>query len=465
MSIKSAFKKIFNGNPTEGPCPLCNGSEYYVVSGMLRYSQLVAKINKIDSWAKAHLIEPGMLPDISAALKTQIGDPQLPDMEPDPDAQIGSDDRHVRCAKCHSLMPPQFWRKGPARRLALTVAGAPKHGKTTWLLAVLKPPFRSRYSIIGFTDKLVPRHYNFGEPYAVSMLERGLDVLYRSAVPLVLMGTTVRHGSEDVDIRTLDIMGEMFRNEDYHQTVAQSIRQHVTSRRGGGALLVVQRFSKEASERLAATQITASYRDIYLALNDRRKTTILWKGVVWSFLDEAQWSDATAAWLGQFTAHADLFRAIGSSLPTFNGPDTPFAAYRAIRDQGCEPLRSLVEVVQVERNATDLSSEVLEGLIALLFRLQVAYSLDAARHARDRYADYYRDGGFFYVDLCQKLARALYIRWDAELGGMGDIVRPGEDDEMEWRVMPCGRLEEHGQWESVWNDQLLLDTVRWVTSI
>ena len=86
-------------------------------------------------------------------------------------------------------------------------------------------------------------------------------------------------------------------------------------------------------------------------------------------------------------------------------------------------------------------------------------------YARDRYADYYNDSGKHYVGLCQNLARLLYVRWDAEMGGIGDYVKPQEDPDLAWRVMPCGRLEEDGQWESVWNDQLLLDTLRWVTRI
>jgi hypothetical protein len=453
------------GSTTEGPCPLCGAAEFYATSGTVRASQLVGKINEIAAWADAHL-SPGNLPDMAPTLRAALGDPQLPDLAKNEKANAGDDGEHVRCSRCDSLIPPQFWRVGPARRLALTVAGAPAHGKTTWILAVLKPPPRSRYAIIGFTDSLIPRPYLYSEPYTLTMLEKGLDARFRSFVPLLLMGSTVRHGREDVDIRTLDIMGEMFGNDDHLPNVSRRIKQHITSRRGGGALFVVQRFSKDQAEQNAATQIAGSYANIIGELSARNRSPVLWRGVVWTFLDEAQWSPEMDVWLQSHVNSGALFSAIGATLPSFQGDDAPFAAYRQIRDEHNAPLELLLRMLtDKEISVAELPLAILEGLIALLFRLQVVYSLDAARHARNRYADYYQHGGKEYVGLVQELARALYLRWDSQLGGVGGFVMNNEDPDRAWRVMPCGRLVEDGISESVWNDQLLLDTLRWVRSI
>jgi hypothetical protein len=71
---------------------------------------------------------------------------------------------------------------------------------------------------------------------------------------------------------------------------------------------------------------------------------------------------------------------------------------------------------------------------------------------------YYSGNGELYVQFCQELAKRLYIKWDAPLGGIGDLLTgQGEGD---WQVFPCGRVEdtEHHA-ESVWNDQIIIEAI------
>ncbi|HEV7428685.1 MAG TPA: hypothetical protein VGQ46_20200 [Thermoanaerobaculia bacterium] len=353
---------------------------------------------------------------------------------------------HRRCSSCRSLLPPQFWRSGPAQPLAITLTGAVGHGKTTWLMSLLAPPRLSRYAIIGLNEHHTVQPYDFVEPYTISMLEWE----FRSPMPFLLMGCTIHHPEGLVDVRTLDIKGEMFTTNT--EDVSKRIELHLLGRRGGGGLLVVEKFSKEADR--ASTNIASTYLRLSTGIKDKlHGRSTLWKGIIWTFLDSAVWSGAAEAWLERSVSPSDALIAIGRGTADAMGPLTPH--YEEIRRSNDGVLIALLKAV---RSDEEMQPDEIEGVIALLFRLQLLYSSYVARKRVDRLDYFYRRGGQRYVTICQELAKQLYMHWDADLGGLGPILTGGDEDD-DWQVLPCGRLVSQQTSESVWSDQIVIEAI------
>jgi len=426
-------------------CPLCGSAETRGTKGEIAYSKLKQKLVAMPEWRAAHAAQ-GALPDIPAEIRDRVNaDPMFPDTE------ISIEESpHQRCAKCRSLLPPQFWRGGPTQKMAMTVAGAPGHGKTTWLLSVLLPPKNSRYCVIGYSGEMNTRGYAFAEPYTLEML----DAEFRTPVSYLLMGSTIRYRSEQVDVRTLDIMGEQFRTS--LDIAAERIRRHLTLGGDRGALLIVERYVRGNTPARVAINIGQAYSTIGDAVRGTLRGGYLWNGVVWTWLDAAEWSSAGEQWLrSRLGADADPFIQIGSDEALLSAQQENIDAYEAITENQFARLKKFLGAIKSTRA---LSEDELDPLVALLFRMQILYSARASDARTDPLA-YFEQGGITYVRACQELARLLYIRWDAPRGGLGTYLR-GTDPDFNWKVMACGRILEPGRDpESVWSDQIVLEVM------
>jgi hypothetical protein len=423
-------------------CPLCGATESRPTNGFVSFDTLRAQLAKEDAWMSSH--NSAGVPDLPAEVRTEVGTPSLPSVEEGPDGE------HRRCAKCKSLLPPQFWQSGVAQPLAMTVTGNAGHGKTTWLLSLMAPPVSSRYAIIGFNERHLVQSYDYAEPYTLEVL----DANFRSVVPFVLMGCTIHHTDGLVDVRTLDIMGEMFARKP--EDVAQRVERHLAGRRGGGGLLVVERFSKDPKAR---TQQTIAKTYLRLATRIREKLhgrSTLWRGIVWTWLDEAKWTPAGEQWLRQnVKTAADTLIKIGSSAPA--NASTLLDDYDRIRDAND---KCLVELLRAVHSKVAAPTDAVEALIALLFRLQILYAAYVGDRRLNRLEYFYGGVGQRFVTICQELAKQLYIRWDTtSAGGLSAILTGGTADD-DWKVLPCARLTlPQMKPESVWSDQIVIEAI------
>lgn len=434
--------KLFGTKREEIHCPLCGSTEITATGGYTHYSDLLQKLVQVPEWLKAHASDTG-IPDIPPEVRKVVGDPQIPDLAD------GSDPEHRRCAKCRTLLPPQFWRGGPASQLAMTVAGAAGHGKTTWLMAVLTPPRLSRYSIIGFNDRHAVDPYDYVEPYTIKML----DLEFRTSIPFLLMGCSIHHADMLVDVRTLDVRGEMFRTS--LNDVRQRVENHLIGRRGGGALLIVERFTTNEADRLGTT-IAQEYSKLSVGIKSKqRRDDALWKAIVWTFLDQAQWKPEGEPWLRSMVRKPEPFLRLAETIPRYDSPDL-VPLYDEIRANEDLLLRELLRGV---RDSNTLEGPAIEAIASILFRLQLLYSAYVAKKRLNRLEYFYSGDGRQYVRFCQELAKQLYILWDAPLGGLSPhLTSAGEDED--WQVIPCGRIVEPNQPpESVWNDQIVIEAI------
>jgi len=429
--------KDFLGISKDVQCPLCGSKESWPTEGFVTFDELRVALAALPGWRAAH-VSTGGVPDIPAPVREHTGSPQMPSL-------VQGASEHRRCSACLSLLPPQIWRSGVAQPLAITVTGAPSHGKTTWLMSLLAPPRLGRYAIVGLNEHHTVQPYAFAEPYTISMLEwEG-----RSAMSFLLMGCTIHHPEGLVDVRTLDIKGEMFATNT--EDVSKRIELHLLGRRGGGGLLVVEKFSKGGDR--AATNIASTYLRLSTGIKERlHGRSTLWKGIIWTFLDEAAWNDAAESWLQRMVAPSDALVAIGRGKADAMGPLT--ANYEEIRQNNDGVLISLLKAVRADE---DMDLDEVEGVIALLFRLQLLYSSYVARKRVNR-LDYFHRGGQRYVTICQELAKQLYMHWDADLGGLSTILTGGDEDD-DWQVLPCGRLGSEQTRESVWSDQIVIEAI------
>ncbi|MEO8380739.1 MAG: hypothetical protein ABI779_13835 [Acidobacteriota bacterium] len=435
-----SLKKWFGSGATEIHCPLCGSAESRPTGGFTRYSQLRQALAGVPEWLEAHASGAG-IPDIPAEVRQLVGDPEMPALDE------GADPEHRRCAKCKTLLPPQFWRGGPASSLAMTVAGTAGHGKTTWLMSVLTPPRRSRYSIIGFNEHHSVQPYNYVEPYTIDMLDRE----FRTAIPFLLMGCTISYADMLIDVRTLDVKGETFQTD--LPEVSRRVERHLTARRGGGAMLIVERFTANEADRAAT--IAQTYLRLSHGIRTRQKRgDVLWKAVVWTFLDQAQWRPEGETWLRGAVREVAPFLRLAADIPRYDTPGLE-ELYDQLRADDDLALRQLLVGV---RDAS-LDAPAIEALAALLFRLQLLYSAYVARRRVNRLEYFYAGDGRQYVRICQELAKQLYLQWDAPIGGVGTMLTGGNADE-DWQVIPCGRMADTtGPPESVWNDQIVIEAV------
>jgi len=433
-----ALKEFFGISNKDIQCPLCGSRESWATEGFVTFDELRVALAALPGWRAAHGSSGGVA-DIPSQIRQHTGSPQMPSLTQ------GSSE-HRRCATCRSLLPPQFWRSGVAQPLAITVTGAVGHGKTTWLMSLLAPPRLSRYGIIGFNEHHTVQPYDFVEPYTISMLEWE----FRSAMPFLLMGCTIHHPEGLVDVRTLDIKGEMFATNT--EDVSKRIESHLLGRRGGGGLLVIEKFSKDGDR--AATNIAGTYLRLSTRIKERlHGRSTLWKGIIWTFLDSAAWNDAAESWLHRMVVPSGALIAIGRGKADAMGPLA--ANYEEIRQNNDGVLISLLKAV---RGDEDMDPDEVEGVIALLFRLQLLYSSYVARKRVNRLDYFYRGGGQRYVTICQELAKQLYMHWDADLGGLSTILTGGDEDD-DWQVLPCGRLASPQANESVWSDQIVIEAI------
>lgn len=427
-------------------CPLCGSGESYAASAPISYEELKKTLNDQKKWEAAHGSEVIDPPD-GAAL-TQIVHETFPGI------QEGTDPDHRRCRGCTSLLPRQFWRDGPAESFAITVTGAPRHGKTTWLLAMMTTSSNDLYDVVGSGGKMTIMPYPYAEPFTVELMK----TQFRSAIPYVLLGGTVAIGKERmINMRMIDIRGENFMHN--RQRTYPVIARHLGARDSAGAFLLVEKF--ETVKQTGPIAPVVSELNVHFQ-SENVDVEDLWTGVIWTHLDQAVWNTEAEKWItAQMGALAGPFLTIARSVPDFFGDDAIFDALEfLVRDKknGHAHREKLIEKV---RDAKVLRPDVVEGLIALLFRMQLTYSLQAAR-TKDKYGYYRSRGGRDFVGACQKLAKALYLQWDAPAGTTGGQVVKGK-----LRVLPCGRwsgpsTQAAGKTSPpastypVWSDQILV---------
>jgi hypothetical protein len=443
MSLLSAFRRVFSGFV----CPLCGGKKTYEVRGGVNYFELEEELVQRKKWMEVHglttaIPRPPDIPGIEERLRA-MQHPPVKSRD-----GVGSDGEvHHRCSTCDTLLPPQFNADvSVSRDFAITVAGLVGHGKTSWLLAILSTADGGEFEIVRLTPRLMTKRYPYAEPYTVDILETG----FRSAMYYQLFGTTLVFDRELTFIRTLDIKGEMFEGT-YATRTEDTITRHLESGEGEGWLLVIDQFGRvQAAQARTDTQkiknIGRAYEEIRATMASRGGTERIRHAVVWTFLDQAQWSDAGAQWLRDNVKNfADDLIAIGSTQLT---PVDGVARHVSFVDN----LAALDEWIMALINNAPFDVAAHDALVALMFRLQILYTV-RARRARSSEGpitkfSYYEQAGYRFVNRIQGIAKLLY-------GADSRSAVPDFAKGDECTVFPCGRLEG----KSVWSDQILLHAV------
>jgi len=423
-------------------CPLCGSSKTYPVEGMIPWQDAANELVR-GKWS----IEQGLtgvpLPPSKAVTQTL-----MPGFE---ESTTYSDEEHQRCTNCRALLPPQYWATFVGRDVAIAVTGAAEHGKTTWLLSMLNPPEIDTYEILRRTRNVIATSYEYAEPYTIEILTSGL----RTSVPFTMLGSTVQRDSESVHIRTLDIRGEHFTPRNLPKT-RKILKRHLRRTRVG-ALLVVDRFIPEttaAASQSQAPQPQPSLRNLVsvgrtyeeISMDLRETIDELWKFVIWTFLDCAEWSPDAEQLLRGSSLKSD---AQDSLIAIARGafPDSRTVTANALSIVSPAMVDAIHDLLP-----EDASMSQVEGFIALMFRLQLLYALAAARSPTTKY-DFYEKGGKNTVSAIVRLAGKLYKRTDALRGtGVGGFISDQKDP---WQVFPCGRIGD----QSVWSDLILVRAV------
>jgi hypothetical protein len=422
-------------------CPLCGERGTYQIRGSVGWFTLVGQLSAHPQWLRSHGLNETagvpMPPDVQE-LREELVRTHFPPLITDESSDGAA---HHRCRFCASLLPPQFTDDATGNDVAIAVAGAVAHGKTTWLIdALLSPPNRYRYEIVRPGTQLLTASYDFVEPYTVQMLQHG----FRASLDYQLFGTTVFHEKELTQIRTLDIRGELFSGVTLHSP-NEVILRHLGAGTGSGWLLVVDQFAGVWNDRRNDSKvqnIAVAYERLAALLEAPLRG--INKAVVWTFIDYAQWTAEAAQWLQTYTPSvADRLIAIGETTSQPDASLQPFLDF-------VDAVRLDVLTKAVERISSMLDASLLNGLVALLFRLQILYTL-RTRNMLTTKIDYLIEHGHVFVEDCQAIARALYLR--DQRSAMGDYVRGTDRDE--WVVFPCGRFD--GQ--SVWADQILIEVL------
>jgi hypothetical protein len=418
------------------------------------------------------------VPALPAAMTARTQTTRLPGWDKDRKKGSDRDTVHCRCKQCHSLLPPQFWRNdGSSSDFALAVIGYAEVGKTTWLTHMFTPPSDTRFEMIRDSENLVAFSYDYAEPYTIELLSlmRGA----RTSIPWTLLGTTVKRDRQRVVIRTLDIRGEHLLSADAEARAV--ITRHLTMKhRRSAALLVVDRFEPhtQTPTRLPISQV---YHNLQGRLPDPA-----WSGVVWTYLDVAQWTQEAADWLGiHVPAHALRLIELAGLDPVL-GQDL-YPRWQPVLDGiDATVLMALVNAVSLTSGYRDFVTQddsgkwyrfgrkpqtqqpapagprvapgaptgpTLDGLIALLFRLQIAYSLKAGLFQGDKDV-YFLKEGFPYCNGISDLARELYCLWSRPRGALADMVRRNAG----FKVFPCGMVGGKDG-VSVWSDAILLEAM------
>lgn len=103
-----------------------------------------------------------------------------------------------------------------------------------------------------------------------------------------------------------------------------------------------------------------------------------------------------------------------------------------------------------DTTGTPVTKDAQESLIFLLLRLQMVYSLKAARHETGKYG-YLDQGGRAMYSGILGLARALYVLWDSLSGGLHQLIR----EDPRFAVLPCGLVNGC----SIWSDLILIQAL------
>jgi hypothetical protein len=426
-------------------CPLCGKKGSRPVHGLVDYGTVASQLKDEEKWLRAHGITGAIPnpPDTSENrqfLNAVLNPPVVENGQRDGGA-------HYRCKNCKTLLPPQFAANVSATRdFAIAVAGNVGHGKTSWLLAILSSPDVDRFEIVRHSEALTTRCYEYAEPYTIDVLKRG----FRSLLYYQLFGTTLAFRGEVTSVRTVDIKGEMF-DSAVLQKPDDVITRHLTSTDGEGWLLVLDQFAGAAPSQSAKTArtIAAAYESIYNRMQSEKKASRLRRAVVWTFLDHANWDGRAGDWLRRhLPAFASELIAIGE---TAKQPVDPLYGFVDLVDGD-----AIFKLQEQVAKATDLSDGVtIDGLVALLFRLQLLYTLRASNYAGssgllDKFRFLFDEGrGIAFVEACQTIAKNLYRRRSGSaLANMASSA--------DWTIFPCGRFEDC----SVWADQILIGIIR-----
>jgi hypothetical protein len=471
----------------DGKCPLCGGGATYHVWDEIEPQELARKLHENAEWKKAHGVAGPI--DLGPGQRMPGFDKNRP-KTPAPQS-------HVRCATCASLLPPSFYVKS-THTFSLTVTGFPSSGKSTWLKHAFE---HSSFGVFAEAGRIGIEKYPYAEPFQVEGSNS------RTNIPFLLSGREVElvDGRErrKVLVRILDVMGERF-HQDREAAVPRSTRdilqRHLLQGRRG-ALLALDPLKGAGASSVppadaAATallgKIGQAFADVHRAVaseldHQNRTGSSLWSGVVWTHLDKATWNDEGPVWLsaalkggpppslgtlGAMTLPSDddhqIWQAATHSLTpidiwrvasavwrqAFRNPsdyeERRAAAGSGPRGPGLLPWEEVA--------AAPASKAALEALIALLFRVQVAYRYLVPPGVP--LLDFSHGDGLPYIDGTRVLAQGLYVLWDQLRSGIvGQMVVNGTISE----VLPVGFVGRAPGATSgghpVWGDLILAQAI------
>lgn len=442
--------------------------------------ELARKLHENAEWKKAH----------GVAGPIDLGPGQrMPGFSKDRPKTPASQS-HVRCATCGSLLPPSFYVKS-THTFSLTVTGFPSSGKSTWLKHAFE---HSSFGVFAEAGKIGIEKYPYAEPFQVEGSNS------RTNIPFLLSGREVElaydRDRRKVLVRILDVMGELF-HQGQEAAVPRStrdiLRRHLLQGRRG-ALLALDPLKGAADAALTALlgKIGQAFADVHQAVaseldHQNRTGSSLWSGVVWTHLDTATWNNESPAWLslalkgsaspsletlGAMTLPSDddhqVWQAAAHSLKPIDIWSVASAVWRqAFRNPsdyearraavGSDPHRpGLLPWEKVAE--APASKATLEALIALLFRMQIAYRYLVPPGVP--LLEFSHGDGLPYIDGTRVLAQGLYVLWDQLRSGIvGQMVINGTISE----VLPVGFVGRAPGATSgghpVWGDLILAQAI------
>ena len=447
----------------EGICPLCGGGATYRVWDEIEPQELAPKLHGNVEWKKAH--------GVTSPIDLGPGQ-RMPGFSKDR-PKTPAPQSHVRCETCDSLLPPSFYAKS-THTFSLTVTGYPSSGKSTWLKYAFE---HSSFGVFAEAGKVGIEKYPYAEPFQVEGSNS------RTNIPFLLSGREVElaYGRErrKVLVRILDVMGERF-HQDREAAIPRStrdiLRRHLVQGRRG-ALLVLDQLKGTGAPAVSLDDVAAAallgkigqaFADVHQAVAselDRQNRTgsSLWSGVVWTHLDKATWNDEGSVWLstalkggappslvalGALSLPGDddyqVWQAAARSLTPIDIWKVASAVWRqAFRNRddyeerraafaaGDDPHPGLLPWEEVA--AAPASKAALEALVALLFRVQVAYRYLVPPGVP--LLDFSQGDGVPFIDGTRVLAQGLYVLWDQLRSGIvSQMVVNGTISE----VLPVG---------------------------
>lgn len=421
-------------------CPLCGKAGTYTVRSLVDYETLERQLGDTKKWMDAHGLTSA-IPQPPESDRHFLGEVLHPAVD---SAGSRNDDEHDRCKHCHTLLPPEFRSVTIAKDIAITVAGSAGHGKTSWLLAILDTPDSDDFEIVR-RGEFSTKCYEYAEPYTMAILRRG----FRSPLYYHLLGTTLSYGESLTSIRTVDIKGEMFQGRTLKNPVPVIMR-HLDGGTGERWLLLFDQVHKPPSAGESSSHASGQIRSIAgkydeIKIELLKKKINVQKAIIWTFLDQAPWHDHAAVWLrSKLPEYAADLIAIGE---TTQQPSETLRPFLSIVEN-----EHVSELARVLAGASDLSNVEIDGLAALLFRLQLLYSLRASKAGGPsglvtKY-QYLKEGGKVFVADCQEIALQLYSRHPR-------TTLREEAKKREYNVFPCGRFND----TSVWADQIFVDAM------